>query len=196
MAVNLIVEPSVDMGSDAPETSGDSSFVSLLTAHQGVIQAYLNTLLPGDSEVSDIVQKANLVLWNKRNNFEPGTNFKAWALSIAYWEARAWMTTRKRKGWLIYNEDLVDAVTERFVSGAGSKLEPSESVDALRLCLAKLRESDRLAIMNHYQHDKSIAECSEVLGRSREAIKSTLFRSRAALKRCIRSQLAVSQTTQ
>lgn len=34
----------------------------------------------------------------------------SWPLreQIAYWEARAWMSTRKRKAWLIFDDDFVD----------------------------------------------------------------------------------------
>lgn len=184
----------MDHPSSAAVSDDDDQFVAQLTSHQGVLLAYLNTLLPGNPEVSDIVQKTNLVLWNKRADFQHGSSFRAWAFSIAYWEARAWMTTSNRKAWLLFDTDLAQGVLDRFIAESDTDTDSSsDSMDALRLCLSKLRESDRLIIVNHYQHEKSLADCSRVLGRSREALKAALFRSRAALKRCIKSQLALQR---
>ncbi len=179
---------------EVPGSGDDAEFVAHLTSHQGVLLSYLNTLLPGDPEVPDIAQKASLVLWNKRSEFQPGSNFRSWALSIAYWEARSTMSTRKRKSWLIFDEELVQAVTERFTTGSpDDDAAAADSIDALRFCLSKLRESDRLIVISHYQHDKSLAECSRILGRSRNALKTALFRLRVGLKRCIKSQLALTR---
>ena len=185
----------MDLSGNSPGKSGDqeSRFVGYLTSHQGAILGYLNSLLPGEPDVADIAQRTSIVLWEKRQDFKEGTNFKAWAFSVAYWEARAWMTQRKRKSWLIFDEDLVEKITTRTLELSGESQE-SDHLDALRHCLSKLKESDRLLVMTHYQQNKSLMECSRVLGRSRDAIKMALFRLRAVLKRCIESQLALQKT--
>jgi RNA polymerase sigma-70 factor, ECF subfamily len=184
----------VDVNSSPGACPDDGEFVANLTSHQGMLQAYLNTLLPGDPDVSDIAQQTSIVLWKKRAEFQPGTSFRAWALKVAYWEARAWLSTRKRKSWLVFDDELAQAVTDRFTTGPSARDDrASASIDALRLCLSKLRESDRLVIITHYQHDKSLEECSRILGRSRDSLKVALFRLRAGLKRCIHSQIALGR---
>lgn len=177
----------------------DSEFVAELTAVQGLLQGYLVTLLPGDSEIKDILQRTNLVLWNKKAEFEPGTNFRSWACQTAYWEARSWMTTRKREAWLLYDEELVQEVTARFTEPPVSEEDDTQAHDtttALRRCLAKLRESDRLAVVYYYQHGKSLAECERVLGRRPNSLKVSLFRIRGALRRCIKANLALTRSHQ
>ena len=99
-----------------PKPEGDSLIVANLTSYQGTILGHLNTLLPSDPDVADIAQRVNIFIWEKRHEFEVGTNFKAWAFSMAYWEARAWMTQSKRKSWLIFDEELVEKITERSLS--------------------------------------------------------------------------------
>lgn len=164
----------------------------MLTTHQGVLNSYISALLPGDAEVPDILQKTNLVLWEKREEFDPEQNFKGWALSIAYWEARSWMTARKRKAWLIYDEEVVRTITNRFTSNADTHgYHAPDTLNALRLCMTKLKDSDRLVVVNHYQHEKSLRECGEILGRSRDSLKVSLFRIRSVLRRYIKSHLAV-----
>jgi RNA polymerase sigma-70 factor (ECF subfamily) len=169
----------------------DREFVSELTAHQGVIHAFLISLLPGVPDVDDILQRANLVLWEKRERFEPGTSFKSWALAVAYWEARAWMSERKRGDWLVVNDDLAQQIIGRI------EAQPSRpagaAVSALRSCLNKLRDQDRLLVLTHHQHEKSLAECGRILNRSPESLSVSLVRIRAALRRCIKSELAIEK---
>lgn len=173
--------------------SDEPAFVAELTAHQGILLAYLTSLLPGESELDDILQCANLVLWEKRSQFEPGTSFKAWALAVTYWQARAWMTERKRKNWLIFDDELARSITERF--STQPDLGPSVSVAALRNCLGKLKENDRLLVLSHYQHDKSCEEISRIFDRPANSIKVSLFRIRGLLRRCINSQLSLDEAT-
>ena len=178
---------------ESPENSSDEAeFVSLLTSHQGIIHGYINSLLPGESSVEDVLQRANMVIWKKRADFELGTNFKAWALSIARWESRAWMTERKRSNWIIFDDDLANALEEG--TDAITNLEPSDSIAALRTCLGKLRSADRTLILFLYQHEKSTIECAKHLKRSAGSLRVSMHRIRATLRRCIESRLALKNT--
>jgi RNA polymerase sigma-70 factor (ECF subfamily) len=176
------------------EQRDDSLFVGNLTSHQGAILGYLNTLLPGDPEVADIAQRTSIILWEKRHEFKTGTNFKAWAFSVAYWEARAWMTKSKRQSWLIFDEELTEKISIRSLASSEPDSSGSDYLEVLSHCLSQLGESDRLVVMTHYQHDNSLAECSRIPGRSRDALKMALFRIRRALRRCILSKLSLQNT--
>ena len=66
--------------------ANDSEFVALLTEHQSSLRYYVASLLPGDSAAADVAQQANATIWKKRDDFELGTNFKAWIFSIARYE--------------------------------------------------------------------------------------------------------------
>jgi len=39
----------------------------------------VGSLLPGDRAAEDVAQETNAIIWDKRGDFELGTNFKAWA---------------------------------------------------------------------------------------------------------------------
>jgi RNA polymerase sigma-70 factor (ECF subfamily) len=182
--------PASDQNSDSTH---ESSFVASLTSHQPALHAFLTSLLPGESAIDDILQQTNLVLWEKRADFQPGTNFKAWAFTVARWQARAWLTTRKRRNWLIFDDQLAEALSARFV--AAPPEETTDALSALRRCLGKLRESDRLLLLSHYQHQKSLEKCAQLFDRTVNSLKVSLFRLRAALRRCIRSQLAFERVS-
>jgi DNA-directed RNA polymerase specialized sigma24 family protein len=48
-------------------------------------------------DARDVLLETNLVLWQKIGEFEPGSNFGAWARKIAYFQALAFLRDRKRK---------------------------------------------------------------------------------------------------
>lgn len=177
-------------------TQNGDAFVVLLTSHQGAVHAFIHSLLPGDPGVEDILQRTNLTLRKKRNDFEIGTNFKAWAFSIARWETRAWLTHQKRQNWLIFDDELTDKIIEQ--SQQLTNVPPTEDgaiIKALRLCLAAMNDKQRSLIIHYYQHEKSIKECSSITGRSSGSLRVTLFRIRASLRHCIESKIVVKGGT-
>jgi RNA polymerase sigma-70 factor, ECF subfamily len=171
--------------------AADAQFVADLTAQQAVLHAFLISLLPGDPDVEDVLQRTNLVLWKKREQFEPGSSFKSWSLAVAYWEARAWMTERKRGSWLVFDDDLAGAIIGRFA--ALPPQPPNATATLLRVCLGKLREADRLLVLSHHQHGKSLRECEGIFNRSAASLKTSLVRIRTALRRCIKAQGSIDQ---
>lgn len=165
----------------------ESEFVLLITRHQAAIYAYVLTLHPNRVAAQDILQETNLVLCRKRAEFEADTNFKAWALRIAYWQTMAHLKRVKRAGFVDLEPDVIDLVS----------LEAAEQLDgfedrhtALRSCLQKLPPGDTSILLAHYQDGESIADLSGRLGRSRDALKQVLMRIRRTLRACIERRLA------
>jgi hypothetical protein len=52
-------------------------------ASRSAIGAYIRSLLPMYSDHMDILQEVNVTLWRKMEEFQAGTNFKAWAFATA-----------------------------------------------------------------------------------------------------------------
>ncbi|NWK57405.1 sigma-70 family RNA polymerase sigma factor [Verrucomicrobiaceae bacterium N1E253] len=162
----------------------DDYVVTQLASCQAEILAYIHSLLPGDASVNDILQRTNLVIWKKRQHFELGTNFRAWAFSIARWEVRAFLKERKRKSWLIIDEELAEKVTQTMehVSQDNPMTDLREALDA---CLHKLNEGERELLTHRYHSDAPLKVFAEAHGRPVTSLKTSLCRIRASLKRCI-----------
>ena len=73
--------------------------VRLITEYQPALYAYILTLHPDRVNAQDILQETNLVLWQKAGELRGGTNFKAWAFRIAYFQTLAQLKRRKRGAW-------------------------------------------------------------------------------------------------
>ena len=91
----------------------EKEFVQLLVTHQSVIRAYVISLLPGLAEAEDVIQNTNEVLWTKRESFELGTNFKAWALTTARFQVMALQQTLKKENRAPLDEDVFNLIAEQ-----------------------------------------------------------------------------------
>ncbi len=60
-------------------------------ACQDRVYTYTRTLLPNAENARDVLQETNIVLWRKRNEFKPGTDFVAWACKVAYYQALSFL---------------------------------------------------------------------------------------------------------
>lgn len=170
-------------------SASEEEFVSELTAHQAALQAFVISLMPGYEGVDEVVQRTNIILWKKRETYQCGTNFRAWAFTSAKWTLRAYLKEKKRANWLVVDEELTDLVMDKMMTKAPEL--PSSTHSALRLCLERLRPIDHDLLISHYEGAEALAEIAKRTGRTVGTLKVTLFRLRAIMRRCIAERLAI-----
>ncbi|SHK47366.1 RNA polymerase sigma-70 factor, ECF subfamily [Rubritalea squalenifaciens DSM 18772] len=163
-----------------------AEFVCLLTEHQSALWAYIITLMPGSPDVADVLQKTNLVLWTKQEEFSLGTNFKAWAFQIARFQVLAHLKKNKRLSWMVFEEDLLDTVAEE----SGAALDASTGkLSYLDSCMQQLSAEDQQLLRYRYQSESNLAEYAAKSGRSVSSLSVTLHRLRVALRNCINRKI-------
>jgi RNA polymerase sigma-70 factor (ECF subfamily) len=171
---------------ESPDPSEE--FVALLTRHQSVLLAFILGLVPNREDAEEIRQRANIVLWRKREDFKLGTSFRSWAFSVARWEARGFIRERGRKSWLVYDDEVAGLLADRLASLPVPAL--GDRADALRHCLGELNRDHRRLIVARYQEGLSFTECAERFSRSEGGLRVTLHRLKITLRRCVVKRLA------
>lgn len=170
------------LGQRDPASRGD--FVQLLTKAQLGLLRYITTLVGDPETASNILQNTNLLLWQKADEFEPGTNFDAWATRIAYWQVMASVRDRKRDRH-VFSEQLVVQLAE----DAEEPRDMDLTINLLRSCLQDLKGSYRELVNMRYNLGLSIQQLSSRIGKSPSAVKGALLRARRSLRDCIESKL-------
>tara|TARA_R110002049_G_scaffold79322_1_gene202086 strand:- start:324 stop:863 length:540 start_codon:yes stop_codon:yes gene_type:complete len=171
----------------------ESDFVAQLTDMQMPLRLYVQSLLPGDSSAHDVTQQANATLWKKRADFTPGTNFKAWAFSVARYEVLNYRKQQARDArlGLVFSDELLDVMTDEL-SQATDDLDQRQQV--LRQCLDKLRPTDKDLILSRYFKSETLQDFAQQVGRSVGGLKVTLHRLRNSLQTCIEKNLHTGET--
>lgn len=172
-------------GTDAE--MADDAVVALLTEVQLPLRLYVQSLLPGDAAAADVAQQANAVIWRKRAEFAPGTNFKAWAFAVARYEVLNYRKQQARDARLVFT----DEVEAAFAEDLSQRRDESESRhEALRACLKKLRSQDRELLMHRYGSAENLKTFAAHSGRSVGGLKVSLHRLRNTLLACMERELA------
>jgi RNA polymerase sigma-70 factor (ECF subfamily) len=164
-------------------------FIRLFTSHEPRLRAYVLTLVSRWSDAEEVMQQCNLVLWQKFDQFRPGTNFFAWACQIARLEV---LDHRKRRGRerVLFGDEFVDAVARESAAMAG---ELSDRQAALQHCLEKVPPHHRDLLHRRYGEGGSVEAVAAAVGRSVEAVYKALARIRQALHDCITRRLALGE---
>ena len=126
----------------------EKEFVQLLVTHQPVIRAYVISLLPGVSEADDVIQNTNEVLWTKRESFELGTNFKAWALTTARFQVMALQQTLKKENRAPLDEDVFNLIAEQAEQKNTDEL--NQKLYDLNECISLLQMKDQQLVLHRY----------------------------------------------
>lgn len=166
-----------------------SKFVALLIDHQEIIRSFIIGQLPGSPDVRDILQEANIVLWEKRGSFKEGTNFGAWACSVARFKVLEHRRKEaKRNGLLLFNDELTEAMADKTQNRHPDQFEDQRK--GLEHCMAMLSDSNRRLLEERYASKRGgLERLAEATGRTNQSLRVTLFRLRVSLRRCIHSYL-------
>jgi RNA polymerase sigma-70 factor, ECF subfamily len=180
---------------DSKDTKGEASeeFVAELTNHQTAMLAYIRSLSPGNSGARDLLQEVNITLWQKRDSFELGTNFKAWAFQTIRYHMLNHRRRMASNGWLVFDDDLIERMSPDLET-IPDQLEQRHL--ALKRCLLKLRPQDRELLHHRYATSSSLNKYAVATKRSTGTLKALLFNLRNVLRRCIERQISDSQRQQ
>jgi RNA polymerase sigma-70 factor, ECF subfamily len=160
-------------------------FVQSLTKAQLGLLRYITALVGNTDAASNILQETNLLLWQKADEFQPGTNFDAWATKVAYWQVKAYVRDRGRDRH-VFSEEVVTQLAE----SAEEATDVDTTVRLLQRCLEVLRGADRELIALRYGNGFSVRQLSSHLGKSPAAVKGALLRTRRALRACVERRLS------
>lgn len=161
----------------------NKDFIYLLTDWQNRLFAYLVTLLGNVHDAHDALQETNVVLWQKFDEFDPDTDFGAWARKIAYFKALSFLRDKKRDRHLLDDDVLAQFAEDR------SNADEEERELALRDCLARLPDGQRDLISKRYSSGGSVRQLAQDSGKKESAMKMTLMRIRQALLDCVESKM-------
>ncbi|MCH7227127.1 sigma-70 family RNA polymerase sigma factor [Haloferula sp. A504] len=161
-------------------------FVRELTEHQQALRTFVDYLMMGAPGASDVAQEVNLLLWEKRAQFKPGTNFRAWAFTMARYVALGHRRKLRRDGALVFDPDLIERLADEW------EAEPDErerKLAALDHCLEQLPDEDLKLVRARYGSHGEIERLAGEIGKTSGSLRLRLFRLRAALKQCVRAEL-------
>jgi len=164
------------------------AFPELLASHQQRLMSYIVSLLGNADAAWEVLQESNRVLLEKRGDFQTGTSFLNWALTVAQFQTMAWLRDQKRSRMIVTSE-IVELMADEAVA---LNVEASSEQQALKQCLESLSSGHRELVDLRYSKGLKLADLAEQTGRSVSAMKQLFFRLRSSLAECIEQRLEAS----
>ncbi|MFW5751033.1 MAG: sigma-70 family RNA polymerase sigma factor [Planctomycetota bacterium] len=168
-----------------PEPMGHSDFLRLFHEHYPTMFGFVVRQGVPPTDADDVVQEAAAILWQKFDSFEPGSNFRAWALATARLEVlkRADRARRESRVLHLSPDALADIERLEHSSGGGDQRR-----DRLRACLDRLGDHVRRLLTWRYDEGLSYEQMAERTDSSPGALRTRLCRTRKWLEDCVRAQ--------
>lgn len=174
--------------SDSKENTGEDKseqFITLLAEHERALTKYVLALIPKSIDAEDILQESKLVMWRHFEQYEVGTNFKAWARQIIFNRILAF---RKKKGKETERYVFTDAFYETLNNDIIEHHDRREKeIKKLKVCISRLQGVHQNMIAMRYNESMSMETLADKIGRTVGATYRSLSRIRASLKKCIQT---------
>ena len=168
-----------------PSGCTEHEFMALWTANARAVFAYILTLEPNWIDAEDVLQETSVILWEKRQEFTVGSNFRAWACKIAHFKLLEHL--RRKRTLTTADETMLDALGVA-VDGRAEILEAR--FEALAHCVTKLSTQDRQLLEMRYSADGAIKRMAQRLGRNAIGLYRSLRRIHEKLFDCIQRRMS------
>jgi RNA polymerase sigma-70 factor, ECF subfamily len=165
--------------------SNNEEFVRLLLMYQKRVYGFILAMVPNYSDAEDIFQQVVMVMCRRFSEFQPGTNFLAWAIQIARYEL---YNVRKiqRRSLVHFSSDTMETLFEETCSRLS---QIDQRVGLLEECLKKLGREDRGLVNRRYEQGMKIKDIADQLGQSVHILYKGFNRIHLFLRRCVNTQL-------
>lgn len=153
---------------------------------QPELRAFIGHLMPFAEVRKDILQEVNLLVWEKRDSFQPGTNLRAWVFRFARNVTMNHQKRARREKEVMFAPETIAALAADF-----ERADPSidARMPALRRCLEKVPDDERRLLLQRYGRHGAVQEAAEAAGCTAASLRGVLFRLRVALRRCVEREL-------
>ncbi len=168
------------MDQNQPIRSRSDEFFRLLMNSQKIIYAYILSMVHNCPDADDIMQETMTLMWERFDEFRPGTNFGGWGIKIARFKVLKYYRSKKREE--VFDEALLNEISDCYHRKMD---EMKVRVSALQECLKKLNPRDKKLVEIRYEQNMKITDLAEKIDRPVQGIYKAMARIHAVLHRCV-----------
>ncbi len=161
-------------------------FVRLLNGAHALLLRYVMSLVGNRHDAEDVMQRASVVMWKRFGTFESGTDFIAWATTVAFYEVRNFQRVTGRSR-LEFDDNLMQTLAAERVQHVRQW---SLRMEALEVCVEKLDPAQRALVETIYTEGIEVGEFARQQGRAPQTIYNKLNFIRRTLADCVQQRMA------
>ncbi len=167
----------------------EAAFGALMARWEIPTKAVIGRLVLNASEAEDLAQETFVRVWQQRDKFRSGAEFRPWLFAIAINLARNRLRWWRRRpsvalhDWSETEDGAVSGGTHARAEPAGAvALERGERAAAVRDAIAALPHDLREAIVLFEYEHMSHAEIASAVGATPKAVETRIYRAKEKLR--------------
>jgi RNA polymerase sigma-70 factor (ECF subfamily) len=168
------------------ELDSEEAFRQVL-AHRTMLKAYVKSIVLDPFLAEDIFSEVTLQIVRSWDRFDQSRVFAVWARGVARRVALANLRKENRQPSLL-DKDVLESIAEE-VEGLGDESALDQRKEALRKCMGRLSERNRLLLRRRYFENRSYQEISRLVDKKVGALYALFSRLHHALLRCVEREL-------
>ncbi len=173
------------------QTGDEAALGGLMERWELPVKGLIARLVLNASEAEELAQETFVRVWQQREKFRAGAEFRPWVFAIAVNLARnrlRWWRRRPEVSLEAWNEteDRGGRTDDEGRTGGAAGLEQAERAAAVREEIAALPVELREAIVLFEYEDLSHAEIGAAVGATPKAVETRIYRAREKLRATLR----------
>jgi RNA polymerase sigma-70 factor, ECF subfamily len=186
-AVSAIAAGAGEISSDAilvnRIAAGDKlAMHALFARYRTSIYRWLLRFVASEALAEDLLSDVFLDVWRQADRFEGRSSVSTWLMSIARYKALSARRVRREDE---LTQEIEAAIPDPSDDPEGA-LQEKDRGELLRQALTHLSREHREIIDLVYYHERSIAECAEIVGIPAATAKTRMFYARRKLAELVR----------
>ena len=158
----------------------------LFVKNTSLIRGFILSLLPDFNMADDVLQEVFLTVTEKAGDFMTGTNFTAWACSIARFKVLEYRRRESRAADVMLSPEAIESLCS---AGRELKDDNEDEKKALAGCIEKLAPRSRQIVKLRYNGGRKPSEIARKMSWKPQAVYVALSRSREFLRTCVEKKL-------
>lgn len=168
----------------AQAKAGDqAAFAALFTRYERRIYAFVYRMMGNADDAADLTQETFLKAYRALEKTDADLNVNAWLHRIASNACLDVLRRRQRLRWLPWEHSKHDAPSSRAEDDPVATLVEDELQRAVQRVLDRMSARNRQAMILREFEGLSCEDIGEIMGVSRSAVKSMLFRGREEFRK-------------
>ena len=163
-----------------------SKFFKLYNNVHPRLYSFVLTVVHNSVDAEDILQETAALMWDRFDCFEEGTNFGAWAVTIARNKMKEFLRNRN-KAQLLFDDSFYEQVSE-YSSKTTNNVK--DRYDALSICLNNLSINNKELLALRFKKSVPVKKISQMTGRSLNGLYQSYTLIFSKLRKCIDTKLA------
>ena len=157
--------------------------MGLLVQNQSYIRSYIACMVPNRNDCDDVLQETLSEMWHKFDEYEEGTNFRAWGVAIARFKILSHQRKYKASK-LHFNSNTLKLLEEETDSNSEKNfMQDQKSI--LRQCLEKLSNKEKKYLSFRYKEQLTFQGIADHFGISMQGAYKAISLIHARLLKCM-----------